>query len=739
MSFEIIYSRTNSDQPVLSNVKQFLISDDHESSAVLSDILSLDNITNEELDLCRQWVFIYECAVRHIHNMDTFATGSRIDCSSSPGSDEDQMIQIKNTEVTTERDGGSSESGNVLVMDTNNCAPGYTFLRTYKLSPNLQRHETKACLESCLKFNGYVGLSSDLYIKYHMGMIADMDKYSPPSFHAGDSIRHGPCVMLSYSKHKTDSDMGIGLRCSSWPKEANEWVTRKRGSNWPNQALIDKIKTMPCHVLPVGYPNSENCHLEWRFAFVLPERELIWNFNDVQIQCYTVFKTLKKEITDEIAPDEINSFHLKTIVFWLSERIVNWDRSHLIDHVKTCLSFLNSCIQQRHLAHYFLRSRNLFAGKLEDENTRGRLSTEILRILERTLESFLNCEWRYKYENKYLLSLRLMLQKKPQIDFHEVAREVLDTKDKKSPRNKYTHARCLSMEVTLSVMFLQTNVERLLKIAEDITDDLKDKLMGIYALKFLSIRVGMLYLVEAKKTADSTMRQKLVSEAKWCFETGLEHDVLAATMYLLTYHYQARNYKVIGKFLSEFFSRRLAVPYKGTPGLVICGNRSFLSPDMDETVCERDMVNENDIAFDVVFGCDDLSCVPPALQYECALLDGRYNWFFCSINPLVYVCYIEFQVAFNLKDLEQMQLVVERLRKMVLYVENGKGNLTNTPIELHRNYNILGYCYYVLHDVMNALKWFVKSLEACPTIGNAASYHLCILLYFLGFPNFIIH
>ncbi|XP_031551063.1 uncharacterized protein LOC116288416 [Actinia tenebrosa] len=711
---------------LLESANQCMILDNSECSSLMSTILSSDHVTNEELNLYRQWAFICESVVRHVHNMDTFVTGSTIDCSSSQGSDEDQMIQMKDTEAVLTEDCDDSMVGNVLIMKTTDSPPGFTLLSPYTLSQDLNRHETLSCLESCINLKDVIYLSSEVYLNYVINLITGMDQYSPPSFHAGESLRHGPCVMLNYSNFDKDSDMGIGLRCSSWPKESLEWISRKRDSNWPDELLVNKIKTMPCHVLPVGYPPSDKCHLEWRFAFILPERELIWNFSDVQIHCYVILKTLKKEILDQIAPDEINSFHLKTIVFWLSEEIIDWDPSNLSNCVKRCLSFLNKCIQQRQLSHYFMRSRNLFALKLEDEKVRLQLASEIERIQENVLESFLNCEWHFK-NGGHLLSLRL-LTRESQMGFLEAGRSILKTGRIMFRRNKYTHARCLSMEVAVAIMFLQASVESLIQIAEEVDEELRETLMGIYALKFISIRIGMLCLVEAKHTADKEKRQKHISNAKWYLETGLEHDVLAATMYLLTYHYQARNYDVMQTFLNEFFSRRLAVPYKGTPGLFTCGKRSFLSPDMDESVTEKDMANENDIAFDVIFSCSDISCVPPALQYECALLDGRSNWYFCSVNPLVYACYVKFQVAVCLRDTKQLPPAVEHLKLIVQYVEKGEGCSNGKAIELHRHYNILGYCYYVINDVRNAIEWFVKSLEACPTSGNAAAYHLCIII-----------
>lgn len=38
-----------------------------------------------------------------------------------------------------------------------------------------------------------------------------------------------------------------------------------------------------------------------------------------------------------------------------------------------------------------------------------------------------------------------------------------------------------------------------------------------------------------------------------------------------------------------------------------------------------------------------------------------------------------------------------------------------------------------MNDQTNAIKWFVKSLEACPTVGNAAAYQLCIAIYSSGY------
>ncbi|CAC5355860.1 unnamed protein product [Mytilus coruscus] len=735
MSVEIIYSRTNENLKSENVNETFLdksvihsLSDSVEASEVISAILGADHVNSEELALYRQWTFIFECSCKYVINMDSFAAGSRIDCSASPESDEDQMIQMKDIEVISNVD-DVTIAGTKLIIDTSNSPSGFTLLHPYTLSVNVNRHETKGCLQSCVELESGLYLSSERYIQYNMELIADMDKYSPPSFHAGESMRHGPCVMLNYGKHGKDSDMAIGLKCSSWPTESLEWVTRIRKSNWPDQQLVNKIKQMPCHVLPVGHPESDKCDLEWRFAYVLPERELIWNFNDVQIQCYVIFKTLIKELLDPIAPEEINSFHLKTILLWLSEEIDDWTPKRLIDYVKKCLDHLYKAIAEGHLSHYFFKSRNLFLGKLQNETMRARLQSKILRLQKNVISLFLQCNWQYKRGGQFLSTIRLVDHNLSEKEVWTVGRGILQQGQDKFKRNKYSHARCLSMEVALSIMYLPVTYENLIKVIEEIGEELKENLMSIYALKFLSIRLGMLLLAEAKHTPDREKRQHLGSEAKGFFEIGFEHDILASCMYSLTYYYQTRNYNTIKKFLNELFGRRLAIRYEGTPGLINCGSRALISPDMYEEVSEKDIANENDIAFDAIFSCSDILCVPPAMQLECALLDGHSNWCFCSIHPLVYASYMQFQVASNLGDVDERNMSIDHLLKMVKYIEGGEcGGL----VDYHRHYNILGYCYFIINDFKNALKWFGKSLQICPTSGNAAVYQLCIMISSIG-------
>ncbi|CAC5425142.1 unnamed protein product [Mytilus coruscus] len=691
------------------------LSDNANASDVISAILDADHVNRNELSLCRQWAFIFESSCKFGSNLRSFATGSRIECSVSPKSDEDQMLQMRDTQVISNAD-DATMAGNKFIMDISNSPPGYTLLRLFKISSNMNMHETKGCRQSCVLLENKIYLSSEKYLHYNMGLIANINKFCPPSFQA-EFLRNGPCVRLNYRKHGKDSDIAIGLECTSWPRESLEWVTRIRKSNWPNQLLVKKIKQMPCHVLPIGHPESDKCDLEWRFAYILPEQELMWNLNDVQIQCYVIFKTLTKEWLDPIAPDEISSFHLKTILFWLSEEIVDWTPEQLIDNVKKCFDHLYKAIAEVHLSHYFFRSRNLFSGKLHNGETRAKLLSKCLQLQKNVIPFFLQSNWQYRRGGKLLSTVRLVTDNKlSEKQFWTICIEFFQQYKDKCKRNDHSHAKGFSLEVALTVMYLRCNKEILMKVAEEIKKELGETLIAIYTDKFLSLRLGMIYLAEANNTADKEKRQNF-AEAKRFFDTGQEHDALAACMYLLTYHYQTGNYITIKNYLKELFGKRSAIIYKGTPGFNDPGNRVSISPDMCEGFSETDIANENNIAFDVLFSCSDKLCVPPAIQQECDLLDGQLNWSFCAIHPLVYASYVQFQVAANLGDLDEVIMSINHLRKMVIYIERRQGDIS---VNNHRHYNILGYCYYINKDIPNAMQWFNKSLLKCPTRGNAA-------------------
>lgn len=69
---------------------------------------------------------------------------------------------------------------------------------------------------------------------------------------------------------------------------------------------------------------------------MLWERELVWSFNDTQLQWFVLLKSLLIKFIDPIVSEKLSSYHMKTVVFWESETIDDncWRREFLLTFLK---------------------------------------------------------------------------------------------------------------------------------------------------------------------------------------------------------------------------------------------------------------------------------------------------------------------------------------------------------------------------------------------------------------------
>lgn len=141
----------------------------------------------------------------------------------------------------------------------------------------------------------------------------------PPKTH-----QHGPCATAvtkdpsGYIKEVggvLEQDFAHGLPFCRMPFEGEEWLRNRENFIWPSVNTIERIKMLDCHVVAVGDKTSQYSSLEWRISYLLWERELVWSFNDVQLQCFVLLKSLLKTFIHPIVPEKLSSYHMKTIVF----------------------------------------------------------------------------------------------------------------------------------------------------------------------------------------------------------------------------------------------------------------------------------------------------------------------------------------------------------------------------------------------------------------------------------------
>ena len=354
-----------------------------ERSAILS--LMLDEVSGTEemvatrQDKCR----VHDCIRSYDMNTAVYYTGSKAEGLDLPGSDEDFMWDINdelNIQVaqTHEARVASSPRSASLLLCTDGVHPGFALLRWLSPIPH------SLLLRSSQNMDGFPHLSSFLFTRETLQAANETN----PQDGETRAIQ-GPSIE-TWTEYMDRSESGYdhvpSIHCLFWPRGAEEWLHRPRRCVWPTPTDITQITDFGCHHVAVGYPLSSSKEMEWRISFSVAERILVWSFNHIQIQCYTVMKIILKEfIKVHCSPPNyvLCSYFIKTFLFWKFE--VTESTFWRADNFRACISFLlvefTKCIRDRELPHYFFPSFNLLSVKQTREAQR-----ELLLILETAIE-----------------------------------------------------------------------------------------------------------------------------------------------------------------------------------------------------------------------------------------------------------------------------------------------------------------------------------------------------------------
>ncbi|XP_052865563.1 uncharacterized protein LOC128271917 [Anopheles cruzii] len=187
-----------------------------------------------------------------------------------------------------------------------------------------------------------------------------------------------------------------------WPREATEWVHRKRDVKvnpltkqrfqWPTPPMIQKVRSFGCHVVPVGYAPKQGQNryrqLEWKIVFPEAERYLESCLSSTQVKLYLVAKLLLKTFVETAAPAPAATLgmfgleHLRAHLFWQCEtNYAAWPEDYLGEALLRFLNALLERIKTHRLPDYFLPARNLF------ENVPERVLVELHRRIFRVTEN----------------------------------------------------------------------------------------------------------------------------------------------------------------------------------------------------------------------------------------------------------------------------------------------------------------------------------------------------------------
>ncbi|CAG2244439.1 unnamed protein product [Mytilus edulis] len=125
--------------------------------------------------------------------------------------------------------------------------------------------------------------------------------------------------METNEKKNLDVDLVLCIKRSQWPRQAFEWKTRRRASNWPTRELVDLILDAGYSLAAVGSKESMESEIQWRVSFNKAEQLIIESFNETQMHCIFLLKLFNSIFLSRIAGKSITSYTMKTVMFWCLE------------------------------------------------------------------------------------------------------------------------------------------------------------------------------------------------------------------------------------------------------------------------------------------------------------------------------------------------------------------------------------------------------------------------------------
>ncbi|XP_033119942.1 protein MB21D2-like [Anneissia japonica] len=264
------------------------------------------------------------------------------------------------------------KKGKFVVAEQDSTPPMYLRLKV------VDKQSLDKDFKNIIDHDGY--LKTDDFIKFNEKKDFYIDLNS--------KVRQGPSTVQMCKSGLMDigdksMDVVFCLKCQSWPPFKGDFFTRERPNNWPSPELLEKVKGLECHVVPVGYPGSELGGIVWRLSFSIAERALITEMYKPYAECMFALKAIKNKFidySDSDKPTPFCSYFIKTACLWKCETFRHTDCS-LMDLIREVLDWLIDCYQHQCLPHYFIREHNLI-GHLEErcDSVKGKL-TEIKRDL----------------------------------------------------------------------------------------------------------------------------------------------------------------------------------------------------------------------------------------------------------------------------------------------------------------------------------------------------------------------
>ncbi|KAL4237691.1 hypothetical protein ACF0H5_002405 [Mactra antiquata] len=176
-----------------------------------------------------------------------------------------------------------------------------------------------------------------------------------------------------------------------------DWYDRVIKGRWPPRDLAEEIFNTDLFLVARDAPIDPNHALDFCLSFNKMEMTLCRRLTAVQRKVYLILKSylngiLKKKHEELGIELKLKSYYLKTVLFWVCEQedpsIWTLD---VLSPLKKVLGFLQKCLAERHLSHYFVIKSNLFAEMKDlDFDVLRECITEIKDDPVHSIEEFFN-------------------------------------------------------------------------------------------------------------------------------------------------------------------------------------------------------------------------------------------------------------------------------------------------------------------------------------------------------------
>lgn len=276
----------------------------------------------------------------------------------------DNVLVVEESSREIQTDGQTIQ----LLMDTENCYPGYCRLQAGDNAQYIEENDLKLLLKTDF-----------MKTKYYETYVRDDSEECLP-------IGTGPAA--TGTVEYVDFDVVFAYRCLC-PGILHRWAKRKRAFEWPSQDIISKVLSTEACLVAVGSKMNRDSNEEWRICFNKAELMMIECLNETQTKLYILLKMIAKQM---LLPKrkEINSYIMKNIVFWMAEMHPQslFQEKNLSKCLMKALTILEHSILTDFLPYYMIPERNILGETMIHPFLKARLLIRI-RTLQKTGPEFI--------------------------------------------------------------------------------------------------------------------------------------------------------------------------------------------------------------------------------------------------------------------------------------------------------------------------------------------------------------